>query len=44
VCFEYDQPQSSRALLRLLRAFRARGYRLVCRERWNFTLRRDPPA
>jgi len=40
VCFEYDQPQSSRALLRLLRAFRAEGYRLVRRERWNFTLRR----
>ncbi len=42
VCFEYDQPQSSRGLLRLLRAFQAGGYRLVCRERWNFTLRRDP--
>jgi FkbM family methyltransferase len=38
VCFEYDQPQSSRALLRLLDAFRRRGYRLVHRERWNFTL------
>lgn len=38
VCFEYDQPQSSIALLRLLRAFRRHGYRLVQRERWNFTL------
>jgi FkbM family methyltransferase len=38
VCFEYDQPQSSAALLRLLAAFRASGYRLVRRERWNFTL------
>lgn len=42
VCFEYDQPQSSRALLVLLRQFRRHGYRLVRRERWNFTLRRDP--
>jgi FkbM family methyltransferase len=41
VCFEYDQPQSSRALLGLLRTFRARGYRLVRRERWNFTLSRS---
>lgn len=38
VCFEYDQPQSSRRLLRLLASFRATGYRLVRRERWNFTL------
>ena len=29
VCFEYDQPQSSAALLRLLAAYRARGYRLA---------------
>jgi len=40
VCFEYDQPQSSLALLRLLRAFRGAGYELVHRERWNFTLSR----
>jgi len=38
VCFEYDQPQSSRALLQLLGAYRGAGYRLVRRERWNFTL------
>jgi FkbM family methyltransferase len=41
VCFEYDQPQSSRALLGLFRTFRRRGYRLVRRERWNFTLSRS---
>lgn len=41
VCFEYDQPQSTRALLRLLRLFRDHGYALVRRERWNFTLRRS---
>ena len=40
VCFEYDQPQSSVALLRLLRQFADRDYRLVRREKWNFTLRR----
>ena len=40
VCFEYDQPQSSRALLRLLRRFRDHGYALVRMERWDFTLRR----
>jgi hypothetical protein len=40
VCFEYDQPQSSLALLRLLRAFRGAGYELVHRERWNFTVSR----
>ena len=40
VCFEYDQPQSSTALLRLLSTFRDRGYRLIRREKWNFTLRR----
>lgn len=38
VCFEYDQPQSSRALLRLLGRFRSEGYELVHVERWNFTL------
>ncbi len=41
VCFEYDQPQSLRGLLRLLRAFRNGGYALVRQERWNFTLRRE---
>jgi FkbM family methyltransferase len=41
VCFEYDQPQSSAALLRLLGDFNNHGYRLVRRERWNFTLRRS---
>ena len=44
VCFEYDQPQSSAVLLRLLGTFRSRGYRLVRREKWNFTLRLGPPA
>jgi FkbM family methyltransferase len=39
VCFEYDQPQSARGLLRLLAAFREAGYALVARERWNFTVR-----
>ena len=38
VCFEYDQPQSSRALLRLLRGFEEHHYRLARREKWNFTL------
>jgi FkbM family methyltransferase len=38
VCFEYDQPQSSRALLRLLRRFRTYGYQLAHNERWNFTM------
>jgi FkbM family methyltransferase len=41
VCFEYDQPQSSWRLLRMLDAFRETGYRLVRRERWNFTLWRE---
>jgi FkbM family methyltransferase len=39
VCFEYDQPQPARGLLRLLAAFREAGYALVSRERWNFTVR-----
>ena len=38
VCFEYDQPQSSRSLLRLLGRFRVNGYDLVHNERWNFTM------
>jgi hypothetical protein len=38
VCFEYDQPQSSRSLLRLLGRFRSDGYELVHSERWNFTM------
>jgi hypothetical protein len=42
VCFEYDQPQRSRALLRLLRSFEEHRYRLVRREKWNFTLVRAP--
>lgn len=38
VCFEYDQPQSILWLRTLLRQFESKGYQLVCRERWNFTL------
>jgi FkbM family methyltransferase len=38
VCFEYDQPQSILWLRKLLRQFEGKGYQLVCRERWNFTL------
>lgn len=38
VCFEYDQPQSSRSLLWLLGRFRSDGYELVHSERWNFTM------
>jgi FkbM family methyltransferase len=38
MCFEYDQPQSSRRLLQLLRSFRDAGYALAHVERWNFTL------
>jgi FkbM family methyltransferase len=40
VCFEYDQPQSARGLLGLLRTFRQSGYDLLRQERWNFTLGR----
>ena len=39
VRFEYDQPQPARKLRRLLAAFHEAGYVLVCRERWNCTLR-----